>query len=223
MSQSNTSEALTIALDLTRGILREIERLKQDVPDPEGMTEEQIEQLAAAAAATATDAAAPINTHRLPPLSSRTSLVRLLLEHSCFRLALRIADTIRAEDELDVEGCYLEAWTWLLRAESMVSEEEGIKEQIEVEKRLESELNLDGDGEEEEVSIQDCLENALAGAMECISLHETQEYPDEGILVHCREIVEDLTKKGVTVQVDEEEDEEEKGKGGDDAQGMDTS
>lgn len=201
MSQSKPTEALDIALDITRGILLEVERLKQEVPE---MTEEQIEQLAEA----------PDVTSNLPPLSSRTSLVRLLLEHSCYSLALRIADTIRAEDELDVEGCYLEAWTWLLRAESMASEDD--KEQVVVEKRFEAELKL----EDEEVSVQDCLENALAGAMECISLHETQEYPDQGILVHCREIVDDLTKQGVTVQVDEEED----GEGAEvDGQGMDTT
>lgn len=243
MSESKPEEAQAVVLGITRTILGEVERLRAEVPD---LAEAELADLMAAAANGEEDISIPeISSSGIPPVPTRATLVRLLLEFGCYSLALRIVDTIRAEDELDVEGSYLEAWTWYLRAEAKSS---GQEKKNEEERKVEEELGFDKDGDEE-VDVKECYEQALGSAMECVSvslpsllfcislrtsltisllvryllysyqLHQEQDYPDEGILIHCQELIDTMEKNGVSVPIEEEGDVDEEEQGED----MDTT
>jgi hypothetical protein len=55
--------------------------------------------------------------HRLPPIPSRLSLVKMFLELELFESALLILTGIMAFDDQDVEAWYLEGWCFFLMAE----------------------------------------------------------------------------------------------------------
>lgn len=62
---------------------------------------------------------------RLPPLSTRLSLVKLFLELSSFTPALLVLHGIMASDDQEVEGWYLEGWCFFLMAEEAKESEAG--------------------------------------------------------------------------------------------------
>jgi len=137
---------------------------------------------------------------KLPPIPTRMTLVRLLLEYSLFNRALKVVETIRSEDELDVEGAYLEGWCWFLRGEAV---EGGEDAEGKVEEREEG---------EEKVSKEDCWTEAMGSLLEAQSLHQEHSHPDEGILSHIAELLPVLEAAGIEVPVEEEgEDEDEEG------------
>ncbi|GHJ87825.1 hypothetical protein NliqN6_4227 [Naganishia liquefaciens] len=121
----------------------------------------------------------------LPPIQTRGLLARLLLEHEDYPLALRMVETIRSEDDEDVEGCYLEGWGWYCRGKAL---EEASKEK-----------------DDAGVTVEECYMEALSALLECQSLHIQQDHPDEGILTHTNELVAELEGKGIKVEVEDEE------------------
>lgn len=62
---------------------------------------------------------------RLPPLSTRLSLVKLFLELSLFTPALLVLHGIMASDDQEVEAWYLEGWCFFLMAEEAKEREGG--------------------------------------------------------------------------------------------------
>jgi hypothetical protein len=100
-----------------------------------------------------TEATAPVDDERdleLPPIQTRGLLARLLLEHEEYVLALRMVETIRGEDDEDVEGCYLEGWGWYCRGKAL---EEAGKEK-----------------DEAGVTMEECYVEALSALLECQSV-----------------------------------------------------
>jgi hypothetical protein len=69
-----------------------------------------------------------------------------------------VVETIRAEDELDVEGAYLEGWCWYLRGEAA---EGGDNAEGKVEERDEA---------EEKVSKEECWTEAMGSLLEAQSV-----------------------------------------------------
>jgi hypothetical protein len=102
--------------------------------------------------------AAPIDVEHdleLPPIQTRSLLARLLLEHEEYTRALRMVETIRGEDDEDVEGCYLEGWGWYCRAKAMEeAEAAGGK----------------GVVEEGGLTVDECHVEALSALLECQSV-----------------------------------------------------
>lgn len=86
----------------------------------------------------------------LPPIQTRGLLARLLLEHEDYTLALRMVETIRNEDDEDVEGCYLEGWGWYCRGKAL---EEASKEK-----------------DDAGVTMDECYVEALSALLECQSV-----------------------------------------------------
>lgn len=55
----------------------------------------------------------------LPPISSRLSLTRLMLELSMYTQALTILHGILASDEQEVEAWYLQGWCFFLMGDAL--------------------------------------------------------------------------------------------------------
>ena len=55
--------------------------------------------------------------HRLPPIPTRLSLVKLFLEFELFEPALLVLTGVMAADDQEVEAWYLEGWCFFLMAE----------------------------------------------------------------------------------------------------------
>ena len=136
----------------------------------------------------------------MPPLPTRLTLVRLLLEHSLHLPALFILATAREEDSLEVESAYLEGWTLYLRADAIEADPPLLKPPPE------------GEGEEEEsaesMDAETCLAESMRALLECAQLFTEQEYPDEGIGAHLKELLDTLEERGVKPAEPEIEDEE---------------
>jgi len=62
---------------------------------------------------------------RLPPFSTRLSLVKLFLELSLFTPALLVLNGIMASDDQEMEAWYLEGWCFCLMAEEAKEKEDG--------------------------------------------------------------------------------------------------
>ncbi|KAK4687697.1 hypothetical protein P7C73_g2426, partial [Tremellales sp. Uapishka_1] len=138
----------------------------------------------------------------LPPLPARLLLTRLLLEHSLHLQALDILSTVREEDSLQVEGAYLEGWALYLRAEHLAENPE-------------TKVDQDNDNNEEMMTMEECYSEAMSSLLECANYYTEQEYEDEGIGNHVKELLELLEAKGIKpVAVEEEEEEEGEGEGG---------
>ena len=124
----------------------------------------------------------------LPPLPTRLTLARLLLEHSQHLSALALLATAREEDSLEVESAYLEGWAWYLRAEAIEADPSLLQTPME---------DDDDDAGLEGVTAQKCLAESMRALVECGNLFAEQDYPDEGIGAHVKELLESLEKRGV--------------------------
>lgn len=147
------------------------------------------------------------------------SLVRLLLEHALHLEALEVLVTVREEDILNVEGAYLEGWAYDLRAEALLdgsvtvvntphvgkkavgSQTEGVSEQREDQEEQEEE---EEEGGPERLTAPECLAEAMSSLIEAAKLFTEQDYPDEGIGAHIKELLDVLESKGVKPVIDEE-------------------
>ncbi|ORY28805.1 hypothetical protein BCR39DRAFT_565306 [Naematelia encephala] len=137
----------------------------------------------------------------LPSLPARLHLIRLLLEHEKHLQALEMLTTVREEDELLVEGAYLEGWALYLRAQYLASNPPASIQTTE-----DGEAQVDGPAG---MSAAECLEEASASLFECAKLYTDQDYDDEGIGAHVAELLKELEEKGVKpVRLEEDEDEE---------------
>ncbi|KAF4596587.1 hypothetical protein EYR40_007720 [Pleurotus pulmonarius] len=124
---------------------------------------------------------------RLPPLSSRLSMVKLFLELALYTSALLVLKGIMDNDDQDVEAWYLEGWCFYLMSEQ-AKENGGSLDEMTWE-----ELAKDS---------RDCLDT-------CVVLHTNQEHPDEPLLDHAKELISKLEALGIQPSPVEEEDPEE--------------
>lgn len=127
----------------------------------------------------------------LPALPARLHLTRLLLEFSLHVPALDVLSTLREEDSLLVEGAYLEGWALYLRAEALMSD---------------LTLSRGMEDEESEMTVDEYYAAAMSALIECGRLFAEQDYPDEGISGHVKELLEILEKKGVKPAILEEDE-----------------
>ncbi|KAJ9121486.1 hypothetical protein QFC22_002102 [Naganishia vaughanmartiniae] len=190
MSESNPAEAREIVIRVADAVLRVAERLEMKADELEKVQAQLQAQVDADAEFTLQEGEETLDLE-LPPMQTRYLLTRLLLEHSDFGRALKMVDTIRGEDDEDVEGCYLEGWGWYCRGKAL---EDGV-------------VSEDKDGEGG-VTVEECYMEALGSLMECQSLHAQQNHPDEGILAHVNELVAELEGKGIKVDVGDDDDED---------------
>jgi hypothetical protein len=137
MSESRPAEAKEIVVAVADRVIRIAEHL--DAKEETEVT-----------------APAEMDTERdleLPPIQTRSLLARLLLEHEEYARALRMVETIRGEDDEDVEGCYLEGWGWYCRAKAMEeAEAAGVKP------------------DEAGMTVEECHVEALSALLECQSV-----------------------------------------------------
>ena len=142
----------------------------------------------------------------LPPLAGRLSLTRLFIELSQFTSALIILQGIMASDDQDVEAWYLEGWCFYLMGQQ---KKEG--------------RSLDGaedlSWEDLHRDARDCLEtcktvsSVILYAFSFISLnmnrttklHESLDHPDDQILSHTKELIQELEANGITPSPEGEE------------------
>lgn len=126
----------------------------------------------------------------LPALPARLHLTRLLMEFSLHTSALDVLSTIREQDSLLVEGAYLEGWALYLRAEA-----------------LEADPSRTATSEEEEdMTPPEYYAESMRALLECAKLFAEQDYPDEGIGGHVKDLLEVLEKKGVKPAMGDGED-----------------
>jgi hypothetical protein len=203
MSQSKADEAKQVILQVSRLVMDVIDRIDKAEDEGEAaVTSANTNTSDTAGEGMADEADSNAVVRDLPSIPTRHLLTRLLLEHHQYVQALRVNDSVRREDELEVEGCYLEGWAWYCRGEAIeAGDEEGAKEKLPEEETLPSK--------------NECWTEALSSFMECASvsretagraqLHESQEHPDQGILAHVQELIPLLEKAGIVVEVDDEE------------------
>jgi len=142
MSQSRSEEAKQVILQVSRLVMEVINRIDKAEEQGEASVDTEDE---------------PVGRDRLPSIPTRHLLTRLLLEHHQYVQALRVNDSVRREDELEVEGCYLEGWAWYCRGEAIeAGDEEGAKETLPEEDALPSK--------------NECWTEALSSFMECASV-----------------------------------------------------
>ncbi|KIM84821.1 hypothetical protein PILCRDRAFT_817621 [Piloderma croceum F 1598] len=130
---------------------------------------------------------------RLPPLSTRLSLVKLFLELSSFTPALLVLHGIMASDDQEVEGWYLEGWCFFLMAEEAKENEAGKLDELSWE-----ELAKDS---------RDCLET-------CQMLFTNQKHPDAPLLEHVQELIGKLDSLGIKTLPADDADESWEDEGG---------
>jgi hypothetical protein len=146
----------------------------------------------------------------MPPLPTRLTLVRLLLEHSLHLPALSLLVTAREEDSLEVESAYLEGWTWHLRGEAIEQDASILKPVV-----APTEGEEDDNGPET-IPAQECFEESMRALIECGKLFADQDYPDEGIGAHVQELLAGLQAKGIKPAAADETDEGQGMEGGED-------
>lgn len=135
----------------------------------------------------------------MPPLPTRLTLIRLLLEHSLHLEALSLLTTAREEDSLEVESAYLEGWTWYLRGEAIEQDPSVLKPVVQA-----------AEGEEDEngpdtIPAAECFAESMRALIECGRVFAEQNYPDEGIGAHVQELLQGLEAKGVKPALVDEE------------------
>lgn len=141
MSQSKSDEAKQVILQVSRLVMEVIDRI--DKAEDEGEA--------------AIESGEMVGRDQLPTIPTRHLLTRLLLEHHQYVQALRVNDSVRREDELEVEGCYLEGWAWYCRGEAIeAGDEDGAKETLPEEDALPSK--------------NECWTEALSSFIECQSV-----------------------------------------------------
>jgi hypothetical protein len=131
----------------------------------------------------------------MPPLPTRLTLVRLLLEHSLHLPALSLLTTAREEDSLEVESAYLEGWAWYLRAEAIEADPS----------LLQSPSADEEENGPETINAEDCFSESMRALIECAKIFTEQDYPDEGIGAHVQELLQNLEKRGTKPAIVEEE------------------
>lgn len=145
MSQSKTDEAKQVILQVSRLVMEIIDRIDKAEEQGEAAVETDDIELNG------------IGRDRLPAIPTRHLLTRLLLEHHFYVEALRVNDSVRSEDELDVEGCYLEGWAWYCRGEAIeAGEQDGAQDKLPEEDALPSKA--------------ECWTEALGSLKECVSV-----------------------------------------------------
>lgn len=153
MSQSKADEAKQVILQVSRLVMDVIDRI--DKAEDEGEAAVTTNDTAGEGMADEADSNPVVRD--LPSIPTRHLLTRLLLEHHQYVQALRVNDSVRREDELEVEGCYLEGWAWYCRGEAIeAGDEEGAKEKLPEEETLPSK--------------NECWTEALSSFMECASV-----------------------------------------------------
>jgi hypothetical protein len=156
MSESNPVEAREIVVRVADDVIRVAERLEIKADELEKVQAKLQAQVDADADFTLDETETTGGDLELPPMQTRYLLTRLLLEHSDFGRALKMVDTIRGEDDEDVEGCYLEGWGWYCRGKAL---EDGV---VPAETQA-----VEG---ENAVGVEECYIEALGSLMECQSV-----------------------------------------------------
>ncbi|KAG8921592.1 hypothetical protein FRC02_012493 [Tulasnella sp. 418] len=188
-AESNCDSLLTLALEIDPNNVEALQslasvRMSQQRPDEARVLAEKSWSLWKDL-----DADDPL----LPPFSVRLSLTRLLLELSLYHQALTILQDIIASDDQDVEAWYLEGWCFFLMGDA-------VKEGATIEGV--DELTW----EDLKRDARDCLEM-------CKGLHKAQEHPDEQLLSHAIELINELENAGIKPSP-EGQDEAQNGDGG---------
>ncbi|KAL6307451.1 TPR-like protein [Sparassis latifolia] len=122
-----------------------------------------------------------LDDSRLPPISSRLTLVKMFLELSLFTPALLVLQGIMSSDDQEVEAWYLEGWCFFLMAEQ--AQEKG--------------------GKLDELAWQDLARDARDCLETCQMLHINLEHPDTPLLEHTKELIAKLDALGIQPSPDD--------------------
>ena len=99
----------------------------------------------------------------------------------------------------------MEGWAWYLRAEALAADPSLLKApKPAAAEGIEEDEADDG---AESMPAEACLSESMRALLECAQLFAEQDYPDEGIGAHVKELLEVLEKKGVQPAVVDENEE----------------
>ncbi|KAL8414691.1 hypothetical protein RB594_005776 [Gaeumannomyces avenae] len=157
------------------------------VDDDEEEEEKVVAAAAAAAAATKGDKAAP----QPPPFPTRVSLVRLLMEVEWEDKAVEVAETLAREDDQSVEALYLGGFGQYVLGEKLKGG---------------SSNNNSNSGEVEE-ERRAVWRSARRWLKQCLALFEEQDYEDERLGEHARELFATLNKE-LDLKPDDDDDDD---------------
>jgi hypothetical protein len=135
---------------------------------------------------------APLDHPKVPPIPSRLSLVRLLLEVSLFAPALVVLQGIISADDEEVEAWYLDGWCYFLMAEQ--SREDGGS----FDDMTSQELAQEACNRLERCKLvrTDCRSFVLTLMHFLVQLHVHQRHPDMPLLEHTKELIAKLESMG---------------------------
>jgi len=135
------------------------------------------------------------------PVQTRIARAKLLLECGAYPDALALLEGVLAADDGHVEGWYLMGWAWWLLA-TRTRDGDITDTNAGAAAAVLSEYGQPLAWQDMARDARDCLET-------CQTLHASQEYPDEPLLEHVKELVGELDALGIEPSPAEQEGNEE--------------
>ncbi|RYO95748.1 hypothetical protein DL764_007601 [Monosporascus ibericus] len=145
----------------------------------------------------------------VPAFPSRVGLARLLMEVGLERDAIEVLERLVAEDDLSVETWYLGGWGLFVLGEKQKEKEAegkngGSKASAEAGRRKE-----EGQGDEgEEEDWKTSWISSRVWLNQCLHLYKLQDYEDEPLGEHARELLAEIAKELGEAPIGEDDDED---------------
>lgn len=150
---------------------------------------------------------------RVPDFPSRVALARLLMEVAQERDALEVLERLVAEDDHSVETWYLGGWGLYVMGEKQREQEEEAgsgkgKSTTKVKNGAGTGETENGDGDEEEEDWKASWISSRVWLNQCLHLYQLQDYEDERLGEHARELLAAIAKELGEAPTDEGDDDE---------------
>ncbi|RYP08245.1 hypothetical protein DL765_008861 [Monosporascus sp. GIB2] len=139
----------------------------------------------------------------VPAFPSRVALARLLMEVGLERDAIEVLERLVAEDDLSVETWYLGGWGLFVLGEK--------QREAEREKEKNGAKKVEGTTKEEEGEEEDWKTSWISSRVwlnQCLHLYKLQDYEDEPLGEHARELLAEMAKELGEAPVGEDDDED---------------
>ncbi|RYO92650.1 hypothetical protein DL766_007011 [Monosporascus sp. MC13-8B] len=139
----------------------------------------------------------------VPAFPSRVALARLLMEVGLERDAIDVLERLVAEDDLSIETWYLGGWGLFVLGEK--------QREAEREKEKNGGKKVEGATKEEEGEEEDWKTSWISSRVwlnQCLHLYKLQDYEDEPLGEHARELLGEIAKELGEAPVGEDDDED---------------
>ena len=158
----------------------------------------------------------PPHHPRVPDFPSRVALARLLMEVALERDALEVLERLVAEDDHSVETWYLGGWGLYVMGEKQ-REREAQGGKGDTAGRQDASKGGDGDEEEDEDDWKASWISSRVWLNQCLHLYKLQDYEDERLGEHARELLDAIAKELGDAPADEGDDDDNDDEGWEDA------